>query len=203
MLFEYFPSGNFLSKFPYALDNPETTHPGQSTTQEHWLRDPPSASQKFAGVMFTFENMVSLGDGVPIGIFQHRLATLMNTFWQSSIGPGTTLGGDIIPELYDSCVPGPNIVGCDRMANYTATLQYWKDSVYILNIPWIVVFCIADCILFLAAVIGFLFKLRCRGPVVLGAVSSLTTDSPYFSLSIQNGTTTSASARARSLFYLR
>ena len=198
--FGNFPAENFFNDFPYALDNPQRTHPGQSTTQEHWLRDPPTASQKFAGLMFSVDNMVSLGDEVPIDVFQHRLATLMNTLWRSSVLPAVTLGGDIIPEIYSGCVPGPFIVGCDSMANFTASLQYWKDAVYTLNIPWIVIFCIADFILFIAAVVGLLFKLLCRGPAVLGAVSSLTRDSPYFSQSIQNGTAASASAKTRDLF---
>jgi len=64
--------------------------------------------------------------------------------------------------------------------NITARIFIPQPARYTINKLWLALNLFSVAIMLLAAISSFCFRLRCRAPPILGFVSSLTRDSPYF-----------------------
>lgn len=181
---------NMFKLFPTATDDPDNIHPDQSSLTEAWVGDPPSALRAIPK-----NELQSVGD-LPIEVFQERFALLLNTYWRAGVNPYVVLG-----QNFDDVVPDP--FGGQPIINVTARWQFSVDPVYTVDAAWLAVFWIANMITLAAAVAGLFFKLRCRAPQIFGFVTPLIYESPYFSRSLQEGSTLSVGTHIRALRDLR
>lgn len=157
---------NIAHDYPTILA--KTQHPLTSTQTELFISDPPNA---FTGAAARI-GAVELG-AVPMPLFEKRFGLLFNTFWKATITPSLVVGGPMNATLL-----GLNVA----FANTTAQWTQSSTPLYALDVPWLIVFFIANVIMFAAAIAAVVLKLQCHSPDILGYVSSLTRDSPFFAL---------------------
>jgi hypothetical protein len=142
-----------------------TQHSGTSTPTEAFLYDPPSAFTSFE----TGATQVAMGK-VPIEVFQKRLSLVFNTFWRSTVLPGTVYGGSVNASLFPEA---------EIMLNTTGKWNYLTEPVYKISIPWIVTYFTATFIQVVCVILTIILRYHLCIPEILGYVSALTRDSPY------------------------
>lgn len=172
--FNFQPSAYNIAKF-YPSFLPSTSG---STPTEMFIADPPTAI-----IGLTREEVVELGS-VPIELFEKRFGLLFNTFWKASINPRSIVGGSATGAIF---------------VNTTAFWTQKLPSVYALDVPWLIVFFLANLIMFVAAVSAVVLKMRCETPHLLGYVSTLTRDSEYIPWARGIGSSLDGDERARLL----
>jgi hypothetical protein len=143
----------------------KTQHSMTSTQTELFIADPPNA---FFGAAAKIAP-VELGN-VPIDLFQRRFGLLFNTFWKATVTPSLIVGGPLNATL----------LGDVAFTNITASFTQKEDSLYALNVPWLIVFFLSNVVMFTAAILAVIVKFQCQTPDLLGYVSSLTRDSEFF-----------------------
>ncbi|KAI1841617.1 hypothetical protein JX266_012170 [Neoarthrinium moseri] len=159
-------------------------HPGQASLTELFMQDPPRFfvnGGNFIGIASNISNLSA-------DVFSDRWTLMFNTIYDASRHLTATIGGDI----YD--------VSEAKIKNVTSATQFPIASVYVINVPWMVVYFVSSTIMLSAAVITIAFRALCRAPEILGFVSSLTRDSPYFrDWGAETNSTDSGTRRARRL----
>ena len=176
--FEFSPS-TIATYFPIAVNDPIRQHVATSSFTEMFIADPTAAVTTLIGT-------VELGE-VPIELFEERFGLLFNTFWRATVVPMDILGGGV-----QNATLSPH-----GKLNITALFNSSEPPIYAINTTWIVIFFVANIVMVLAAALALLLKLTSRGPEVLGFVSSLLRDSPYYSADQPVSSTLDGGERAR------
>ena len=123
---------------------------------------------------------------VPGPAFARRLTTLLNTAWQASLCPyGIALGSATNFTACQLGVDGPEYTPF-ATANAT-TMTTVPNAVYVTNIWHAVLLLLITALLQLVALGSVALGVVTRAPNVLGFVSSLTRDSPFFAGVVPEG----------------
>lgn len=149
------------TEFPNLIP---ATHPGYSTTLEQYIQDPSSSFE---------QNYLISYDQLDMKIFEARLAMLLNTFWRISINQSVPLGLDGISlnrTGYDAQFWGH----VDGQWNAFSSQRY-----YMFHLRWFALFTTATAIMMACALANIVLRTRIRAPDILGAISTLTRDTPF------------------------
>jgi hypothetical protein len=152
-----------------------------STPTEMYLADP--------GTTFRTDGSAVQLSATPIGVFQERLALLINSF--------------ILAARYSTLVMGREDLSGSNISVQTVTKRVSVAPAYALDGPWFGLFLLANVVMLGASLVALALKLSCSGPEVLGYVSSLTRDSPHFSMDGNFNSTVDGAERSRLMRNLR
>ena len=166
---------NPLEYFMDILVDEQTGRPVSSAT-ELYLADPRT------GFMERPSAKIDLGNEVDIKTFEKRFSLLWNTLWKASWTSNSAMGGAM------SNITGIGIHAGQRGQPYNVTTLNHTTShevfplppVYAIDRAWLALYFISVFVMLLAAVFALVMRALCRAPVLLGFVSSLIRESPYF-----------------------
>jgi hypothetical protein len=128
--------------------------------------------------------------------FSQRLTTLVNTYWQTSLAPRAITTNQ--PTDLAVFVPLNDSYSQLYPANSTLGITTTSRTIYKANYDWIVILFALTFILQICAIAGFVFKVLCIAPDILGYVSSMTRENPHTPLP-PGGSALSGLERARLL----
>lgn len=167
------------SDFPNLIP---ATHPGRLTTLEQYIQDPPSSFEY--GLSITY-------DQLDMDVFEARLAMLLNTFWRISMNQSTPLGLD-----------GVSLNRTDYYAQFwghaDGEWQTLASRHYKIHHRWFTLFTTATAVMTACAVANIALRTRIRAPDILGAISTLTRDTPFVD-ALPGGSTLDGASRAKLL----
>lgn len=175
----------FLAAFTDMLDENQIGG-GQESIIERYLTDPMTA---FDGrITFQFADLGSLD----VKLVEKRLSLLYNTLWKVGWSYGSMTGGNMTnyyQELYDG-----KVITSSTLVNVTSQTVQPLQPVYVLDVPWLILYFVSVGVMLLAAVASLLLHAKCHTPPILGYVSSLVRDSVFFSDSGVQGNSTEGGA---------
>jgi hypothetical protein len=120
----------------------------------------------------TTQAVLNMSDIHP-DVFQDRLGFVFNTWSQTARDPSRILGGNGTDDGY-GYIP-------QFMDNTTATWQVEVNKAYRIQTAWLAAYMISAAVLWICAVVALVLQLSLAMPQqLLGSVSTLTRDSPYF-----------------------
>lgn len=134
---------------------------------EMWMADPYSQ----LGGRDKYVNLSEL----PPGLFGRRLQTAMNTFWDSTMGSLYRMGNLTSEDLKEQNQTDPK-----WWTSTNATGERYLGEQYVCNTTFAALSIIISWLLFMAASISVLLRFITTAPDILGYVSTLARDDPYF-----------------------
>ncbi|KAL8781235.1 MAG: hypothetical protein Q9213_006088 [Squamulea squamosa] len=143
---------------------------------------------------------------VPLPDFTRRLRTILNTYFIASVAPdastGTMSNANATRLLNgENRIPG-GYYGLGLMPATATTSS--SRNVYRCNKTFVTLTIIASAILYIIGVAGVIAKYWCKGPDMLGYITSIVRHNPYTALHVQNSTLdTSELARQSKEMFLR
>ena len=186
--FNEFVARGFLVAFTDMLDDNQIGN-AQESIVERYLTDPMTA---FDGAI-TFK-YAGLGD-MDIKLVERRLSLLYNTLWKAGWSYASMTGGNMRSSFNRSTssdAPADNTVS--TLINTTSHTVQPLQSIYALDIPWLIVYFVSVGVMFFAAVASLVLHANCNAPPVLGYVSSMIRDSVFFGDSGVQGNSTEGGA---------
>lgn len=187
-------SQHFHHFFPYVL-NPKTEQRYHIPTEvENYLMGPIDAfsdqSSSLDVAMHT----------IPPELFSNRLSLVINSFWRSTLGPNTLLGGNF---RFDPPTGDPELDKLTLYVNTTGRSTFAVAPTYSISGPWMAVFFLGNVVMLAATVVCVFFRYSCRCPEVLGFASSLVGGSQYLPAEARRPSTMDGVRLAQSLRGMR
>ncbi|KAF3003174.1 hypothetical protein E8E13_009232 [Curvularia kusanoi] len=139
---------------------------------ELWMADPSGALGD--PLKSPAYNFVNLGD-LPTEIFNSRLQTAMNTFWDSTLSLAYRSGNMTTRDL-----EARNEADSAAWATTKAVGTIFDGEEYVCNNTFAALTIIISALLFVAASVSIVLGILTKAPDILGYVSTLGRDDPYF-----------------------
>ncbi|OJD33152.1 uncharacterized protein BKCO1_3300089 [Diplodia corticola] len=177
-------TGNYLMYIP---DTIQSAHPVTPTGLESYLQDPPTSFQDDGFDVADY-------DGVPLPVFEARLALVVNTFYHASLNASNFLGADGVARY----VVEPWYYA-NQYGNASGTWEEYTAPRYEVKPAWFALYLAATTVLAVCAVATVVVAAVTRAPDVLGGVSGLTRDAAYVTGAPAGGSGVAAAERARAL----
>ena len=162
----------YLTKFmPGADVGLAGKHSRRSELVEQWMMDPDNmwGNTRNSHALFEYVNLSTLAPEV----FSSRLQVAMNTYWDSTMNSSVLIG-----NLTSQDIQGTNETLIWTPIN--AVGARWVGQRYVCNIVFAILTFVISGLLFIAAVVSVALGIMTRAPDVLGYVSTLARDDPYF-----------------------
>ena len=122
---------------------------------------------------------------MPAELFSERFSLIFNTYWQCSIVPWYRTRN--FPSNTSALNDDPS-AAVEAPFNTTTTPVTTLTEIYICNKMWAVILIAASSALLLCGLSGATVKYMTRGSNILGYVSTITRDNPYFNLPFEGCT---------------
>jgi hypothetical protein len=140
-----------------------------SELPEWWIMNPDIALGS-SGRQYQYANVSTL----PPEVFSRRLQVVMNTFWDATLN-ATYRTGNLTSEGL-----GSKIMNSSAWNTTNARGSHYKGDQYICNTTFAALTIVISWFLFTAAGVSVFLGIITRAPDILGYVSSLARDDPYF-----------------------
>lgn len=109
-----------------------------------------------------------------IKVIERRISLLYNTLWKASWMYPAVVSGNL--TAFESSLKKVR----DPYLTSPSNVVYSLQPVYVVNIPWMILYFISVTVMSCAAIFTLAMRSQCRAPTILGFVSSLARDSLYF-----------------------
>jgi hypothetical protein len=144
-------------------------HTTSSELPELWMMNPeiaPGSSKRY----YNYANVSTL----PPEVFSRRLQVVMNTFWDATVN-ATYRTGNLTSEGL-----GSELMNSSAWNTTNALGSRYQGDQYICNTTFAALTIVISWLLFTAAGVSVFLGIITRAPDILGYVSSLARDDPYF-----------------------
>lgn len=143
----------------------------RSELVEQWIMDPNNmwSNTRDSHALFEYVDFSTLAPEM----FSSRLQVAMNTYWDSTMNSSVRIGNLTSQDLH----------GTNETLIWTpinAVGARWAGQRYICNMVFAILTFVISGLLFIAAVVSVALGVMTRAPDVLGYVSTLARDDPYF-----------------------
>ncbi|KAH7086110.1 hypothetical protein BKA63DRAFT_560721 [Paraphoma chrysanthemicola] len=148
-----------------------------SSSTEYYLQNPLAFPPTFP----RNNQFAELGK-LDIRTFERRFSLLWNTLWKVSWARESVMGGNFTTALV-SDAPGEGYAvtrPTEIVQRTTSNVTFPLEPVYVIDRPWLTLYFVSVGVMLLAAVSSLVIHTQRRAPTILGHVSSLIRDSPYF-----------------------
>jgi hypothetical protein len=114
-----------------------------------------------------------------IKMVERRLSLLYNTLWKASWVYQSVMTGNVTASLERNAKKEP-LPAAGKLITTESTTKFEMEPVYVLNIPWLVMYFVSVAIMLAASIFSLVMHYRCHAPQILGFVSNLVRESKHF-----------------------